>query len=265
MSRFLHLSDLHLVPQGQLASGVLDTRSILTSAIDRLIEKRAELAPLDSVLVTGDISDDGSSDSYEFAKEQLERLGLPIFVVPGNHDAREPFREAFSSLRTMPKDGFVDWTETVGDTRIVGLDTLVEGQGAGLLRQKSLDFLAAELSQTGSSPVVVMLHHPPIRTGIQFMDAIGLENPSELEKVLQQAKANITVLAGHVHGVHHGRIGGHPVVTAPAICSGFALDRRDNAPVGFFSGPTGCAVLETGPQGIWSVVPLDPAEGPFSF
>lgn len=265
MGRFLHLTDLHLVPQGQLVSNVLDTGAILTFAIDRLIEKQDQLAPLDAVLVTGDISDDGSPESYALARTQLERLGLPIFVVPGNHDSREPFREAFSNLNTMPKDGFIDWAETVEDTRIIGLDTLVDGQGAGLLRQASLDFLAAELSRAESNSIVVMLHHPPLRTGIQFMDAIRLENISELALILRQTSVDVTVLAGHVHGVHHGRIGGHPVLTAPAVCSGFALDRRDNAPIGFFSGPTGCAVLETGPQGIWSVVQLDPAEGPFSF
>ena len=265
MARFLQLSDLHMVPNGKLASDVLDTGAILTSAIDRLIEKKDHLAPLDAVLVTGDISDDGSPESYELARAQLERLGLPLFVVPGNHDSREPFREAFSNLSSMPREDFIDWVETVEDTRIIGLDTLVEGQGAGLLRQESLTFLANELSQASNSAVVIMLHHPPLRTGIQFMDGIGLENPAELAQILNQTDADVTVLAGHVHGVHYGRIGGYPVLTAPAVCSNFVLDRRDHAPIGFFSGPTGCAVLETGQQGNWSVVPLDPAEGPFPF
>jgi 3',5'-cyclic AMP phosphodiesterase CpdA len=199
------------------------------------------------------------------ARAQLERLGLPLFVVPGNHDSREPFREAFSNQSSMPKEGFIDWAETVEDTHIIGLDTLVEGQGAGLLRQESLNFLAAELSRAMNRAVVVILHHPPLRTGIQFMDRIGLENPADLAQILEHTNADVTVLAGHVHGVHHGRIGGYSVVTAPAVCSGFVLDRREHAPIGFFSGPTGCAVLETGPQGNWSVVPLDPVDGPFPF
>jgi len=190
---------------------------------------------------------------------------LPLFVVPGNHDSREPFRDAFSNLSSMPKEGFIDWAETVEDTRIIGLDTLVEGQGAGLLRQESLNFLEAELSRAMNSAVVVILHHPPLRTGIQFMDAIGLGNTADLAQILEQTNADVSVLAGHVHGVHHGRIGGYSVLTAPAVCSGFVLDRRKHAPIGFFSGPTGCAVLETGPQRNWSVVPLDPAEGPFPF
>lgn len=265
MARLLQLTDLHVVAKGARASGVLDTRAILRTAIDRLIAMRPALDPLDAVLVTGDISDDGSAESYDLARVELDRLGLPLFVVPGNHDAREPMRAAFSELSEMPAAGLIDWSATVGDTCIVGLDTLVEGQGGGRLRDESLGLVGDTLSKAGSGPVVVMLHHPPIRTGIRFMDAIGLENAAELEAVLAEAPNVITLLAGHVHGVHHGRLGRHAVATAPAICSAFALDRRADAAVGFLTGPTGCTVIDTGPGGIWSVVPLDPANGPFSF
>ena len=61
MARFLQLSDLHVVPEGARASGVLDTRSLLTSAIDQLSGMQSALDPLDAVLVSGDISDDGGS------------------------------------------------------------------------------------------------------------------------------------------------------------------------------------------------------------
>ena len=264
MATFLHLSDLHAVTRGDLCSGVLDTRAILTGAIDRLLEKGDGLGPLDAVLVTGDVSEDGSPDSYDFARAQLERFALPIYVVPGNHDARKPMQKAFSGLNIMPVDGLIDWADTVDDTRIIGLDTLVEGQGGGRLRLESLDHLERELSGS-DGPVIVMLHHPPFRTGIDFMDVIGLENQSDLAEILAAQSRDITVLAGHVHGVHMGRVGGHPAMTAPGLCSGFAPDRRAGAPIGFFSGPTGCAVLETGKSGIWSVVSLDAVEGPYSF
>ncbi len=264
MATFLHLSDLHAVGHGDLCSGVLDTRAILIGAIDRLIDKGEAFGPLDAVLVTGDVSEDGSPDSYDFARTQLERFALPIYVVPGNHDARKPMQEAFSGLGIMPPDGLVDWADTVGDTRVIGLDTLVEGQGGGRLRRESLDLLERELSGF-DGPVVVMLHHPPFSIGIDFMDVIGLENRSDLAEILSMHSGDITVLAGHVHGVHIGRVGGHVAMTAPGLCSGFALDRRAVAPAGFFSGPTGCAVLETGKSGIWSVVSLDAAEGPYSF
>ena len=265
MARFLQLSDLHIVAEGARASGVLDTRSILTRAIDRLLDLRTALDPLDAVLVSGDISDDGSPDSYAFAKAELERLGLPLYVVPGNHDAREPFRNAFAELAEVSTSGLVDWATPINGTLVVGLDTLVEGEGGGRLRDESLDLLQNALDAWDGGPVVVMLHHPPIRTGIHFMDAIGLENTQSLKAAIGGLAHDIILIAGHVHGVHHGRLGHHRVAIAPSICSGFALDRRADATVGFLSGPTGFAVIDTGPGGVWSAVPLDPFDGPFPF
>lgn len=265
MARFLQLSDLHVVADGARASGVLDTRSILTAAIDRLLEMRAALDPLDAVLVSGDISDDGSAESYAFAKAELTRIGLPVYVVPGNHDAREPLRAAFAKAARMPSSGFIDWCSTIGDTIVVGLDTLVEGQDGGRVRKESVEFLKSAVDPVAQGPVVVMLHHPPIRTGIRFMDAIGLENTDVLEAALAGVDHQITLIAGHVHGVHYGQLGRHRVATAPSVCSGIALDRRTDATVGFLSGMTGCTVVDTGPGGILSAVPLDPFDGPFPF
>ena len=265
MARFLQLSDLHVMEEGAFASGVLDTRAILTAAIDRLLGMRAALDPLDAVLISGDISDNGSADSYAFARAELERLGLPIYVVPGNHDAREPLRAAFANCDAMPSSGLIDWATTIGDTLVVGLDTLVEGQGGGRLREESLDLLRRALATGDQGPVIVMLHHPPIKTRIRFMDAIGLENVAALDAALADTRRDVTLIAGHVHGIHHGRLGPHRVATAPSLCSRFALDRRANATVGFLTGPTGCAVIDTAPDGIWSAVPLDPFDGPFSF
>ncbi|CUH48851.1 metallophosphoesterase [Ruegeria atlantica] len=265
MAQFLQLSDLHVVEEGALASSVLDTRRTLTAVIDRLLEMKAALDPLDALLVSGDISDDGSADSYAFARAELERLDMPIYVVPGNHDAREPFRAAFANLDATPPSGLIDWATTIGDTLVVGLDTLVEGQGGGRLREDSLDLLRNALDTAGQGPVVIMLHHPPIKTGIRFMDAIGLENAEALEAELADTRCDITLIAGHVHGIHHGRLGHHRVATAPSVCSGFALDLRASATVGFLTGPTGCAFIDTAPGGIWSAVPLDPSDGPFPF
>ncbi|MDI3335677.1 phosphodiesterase [Defluviimonas aestuarii] len=265
MARLLQLSDLHVVSPGSLASGVLDTGAILRRAIDQLANKLDALGPLDGVLVTGDVSDDGSHESYVVARAELDRLGLPLLVVPGNHDDRAAFHAGFSDLPAMPASGLIDWLQEVGDTFVIGLDTLVEGKGGGVLRRESLAFLSVALSEAGSRPTVVALHHPPLRTGIRFMDAIGLENASALWPILDEAGGSVTVVAGHVHGIYQRRIGRHLVATAPSICSAFALDIRTDAPVGFFTGPTGCALIDTGPEGVWSAIPLETGEGPFPF
>jgi 3',5'-cyclic AMP phosphodiesterase CpdA len=265
MARILQLTDLHLVAKNALASRVLDTQAILAEAIDRLTDLLPALGPPDVVLITGDISDDGSAESYEIARTELAKLGLPILVIPGNHDSREAMRAAFADLAGMPTTGLIDWRVQIGDTCIIGLDTLVEGSGGGRLRSESLAFLGDALESAGARPVVIALHHPPLKTGIRFMDAIGLENAAALKKALSNAAVEVTILAGHVHGVHHGMLGRHRVATSASICSAFPLDLRADAPIGFTKGPTGCAVIDTASGGIWSAISLDIADGLYAF
>lgn len=265
MARLLQLSDLHAVAPGARVSGILDTPRLLREGIDHLLNRREAFDPIDAVLVTGDVSDDGSDESYAVARAELERLGLPLMVVPGNHDRREGLRSAFSDLPEMPARGPINWVADVAGSLIVGLDTLVEGQGGGLLCEEGLALLTDAIAGAQGRDILVALHHPPIEIGIRFMDAIGLANSSDLEARLSRHDGPLRVVAGHVHGVHHGQIGRHPVSTAPSVCSAFALDFRVDAPVGFMTGPRGCAVIETGPQGVWTAIPFDGAEGPHAF
>lgn len=264
MARLLQLSDLH-VAAGQFVSSVLDTRTLLRSGIDTLLDRLDALGPLDAVLVTGDVSDDGSPESYAFARTELDRLGLPLLVVPGNHDRRDALRMAFKNLPEMPASGLLDWVTDIGDVRIVGLDTLIEGQGGGRLRDESLTFLSKVVAGAGEIHMVVALHHPPLMTGIRFMDAIRLENPEDLATALAPLATPARIVSGHVHGVYHGQLGRHPVLTAPSLCSAFMLDLREDAPIGFMTGSTGYAVMDTGAGGVWAAQPLDQVDGPYGF
>lgn len=267
MARLLQLSDLHVMERDALASGVLDTRALLRDGIDWLLARLEAIGPIDAVLVTGDISHNGSDESYICAREELSRLDLPLLVIPGNHDRRDALRQAFAEQPEMPDAGPIDWYCDVAGTRVIGLDTLVEGQGGGRLAASSLVLLSRALGDAVGRPVIVALHHPPIHTGIRFMDAIGLENPDELASILSSCDKglDLQLVAGHVHGVHVGRLGDYPVLTAPSMCSTFALDRREEAPVGFFTAPRGCAVIDTGPDRLWTAITFDPAEGPLPF
>ncbi len=265
MARFLHLTDLHVVAPGTLCSGVLDTVAILRAGVDCILAQMPAIGPLDGVLVTGDISEDGSAASYDLAQRELARFGLPVYAVPGNHDSRGTFRTAFGGQAWMPTTGMLDWIVDLPDTRLIGLDTLVEGQGAGRLQPDSLEFLTLALNGAGTRTTVVALHHPPLRTGIRFMDNIGLENTEELAGAIPANCGPVTFVSGHVHGIYLGLIGAHRVVTAPSLCSAFALDRRADAPVGFLTGPTGYALLDTGPDDSWTAQPLFMGDGPFDF
>ena len=266
MANLIQLSDLHLVPPGKLTSKVLDTNAILEETINEILSKKDYFGQIDGLVVTGDISDDGSMESYLSAYEKLSKLNVPILVIPGNHDLRDPMRKVFhENVQFSKNSSQFDWVFEFDETLIIGLDTLVEGENFGFLEEKSLDFLSHQLSNNSGSDLVLLIHHPPIKTGIYFMDKIGLTNTSDLSECLKATNRPIKILCGHVHGVYHGLLGIHPVVSAPSICSAFEFNRKEFAPVGFNRGPTGYAYLETSSNGFWTSIPSNYGNGPLKF
>ena len=266
MAKLIQLSDLHLVSPGKLTSKVLDTNAILEETINEILSKKDYFGQIDGLVVTGDVSDDGSMESYLSAYAKLSKLNVPILVIPGNHDLRDPMRKVFhENVQFSKNSSQFDWVFEFDETLIIGLDTLVEGENFGFLEEKSLDFLSHQLSNNSGSDLVLLIHHPPIKTGIYFMDQIGLTNSSDLSECLKATNRPIKILCGHVHGVYHGLLGIHPVVSAPSICSAFEFNRQEFAPVGFNKGPTGYAYLETSSNGFWTSIPSNYGNGPLKF
>ena len=266
MVKLIQLSDLHLVPPGKLTSKVLDTNSILEETINEILRKKDYFGEIEGLLVTGDVSDDGSIESYLSAHEKLIKLNVPVLVIPGNHDLRNPMREVFNEhVEFSTNSSQFDWVFKYEETVIVGLDSLVEGENFGFLEKTSLEFLSNQLSIHNGSDIVLLIHHPPIKTGIYFMDKIGLTNSSDLSECLKATNRPVRILCGHVHGVYHGLLGIHPVVSAPSVCSAFEFNRKKFAPVGFNRGPTGYAYLETSSNGFWTAIPSSYGNGPLNF
>ena len=83
----------------------------------------------DLVVVTGDIADKGDVASYEWFRQEIRRLSLPIVMCMGNHDSRAGFSQVFPE--TPRADGFIQYVLDDHPLRIVVLDTLEEARHGG--------------------------------------------------------------------------------------------------------------------------------------
>lgn len=214
------LTDFHVTLEGRTA-GPVDTRT----AFARLMDRTAALVPRpDFLLISGDLAETGADGEYAFVAEGLATLGAPFAVVPGNHDLRAPLRRAFPHA-TGGETGHLAFARDVGDIRIIGLDTLVEGASHGVLGPDQIHWLRAELDEVGGRPALLVLHHPPFHTGIPAMDAIGLRSGRrELEEELRGRSNILAVLCGHVHRAISGSFAGHTAFIAPSASHQFSLD-----------------------------------------
>ncbi|MGN6815430.1 MAG: metallophosphoesterase, partial [Solirubrobacterales bacterium] len=165
------LSDLHLAAREEEADPLARLEAVVETV-------RALPNPVDAVLVSGDLSDDGSEESYSLAHSALARFECPVHALPGNHDDRARLRAAFA----LPGAGAepINYSVEVGPLRLVLLDSNVPDQDPGRFGPRDLAWLDATLGEEPARPTLLALHHTPLSTGLPGWDAINLD-PAEIE------------------------------------------------------------------------------------
>lgn len=224
MHTLIQITDLHLVPEGSLLRGRVDTAAPFARALAAVTASGVRPAAL---LLTGDLADAGDGPTYARLRELVAPLGVPVVAVAGNHDDRAALRVHL--LGEPADDSPLDHVVRLGGLRVVVLDTTVPGHGHGELRPAQLEWLAAELAEPAPDGTVLALHHPPLPTANRLSRLIELRGREALAPVLAGSDVRI-VLAGHTHVVSAGAIGGVPVWTGGATSygsDGLAPDRGE--------------------------------------
>jgi exonuclease SbcD len=92
--RILHLADLHLGASFPVMGerGVERGRDLLNAYLRAVEFAAGDARPVDFVIIAGDLFDTHDPDSalvyqVEASFEKLHRAGVPVFLVPGTHDA----------------------------------------------------------------------------------------------------------------------------------------------------------------------------------
>ncbi|MEM9756234.1 MAG: metallophosphoesterase, partial [Pseudomonadota bacterium] len=120
MTRFLHLTDLHITPEG-------DTLPALDRALD--IARRIDPAP-EFIVVSGDLTDRGDAESYAILATRMAGLDVPVIYALGNHDHRAAFHSAFPG-HPGASDGPLDHDHVIAGLHVIVLDSSVPGRTSG--------------------------------------------------------------------------------------------------------------------------------------
>jgi len=215
------ITDLHVRARDALAyGGEVDTAARLNQAIDFLnaFDPRPDL-----VLATGDLIDLGRAEEYANLRALLNRLAMPYFVVPGNHDHREHMRSAFADHAYLPRQGFLHYTVEDRAIRLIGLDTLDQGKIGGLMCDERTAWLAARLAEQPQRPTLLFMHHPVHDTGIIEMDRIRCDGAKRMGAVVKRYDNIERILCGHLHRATQMRWCGTISASTPATAPEVAL------------------------------------------
>jgi len=217
------ITDLHVVAKDRLCYRQIPTNTQLAEAVAQI----NTLAPRPEVVIaSGDLVDHGREDEYQVLREILAPLAMPVFVIPGNHDRREALLKVFSDRTYLPRVGspFVHYAIEDYPVRLIGLDTSVPEHHHGMMCDERLRWLDETLSAQPDRPTLIFMHHPPFRTGINWMDSSGLHGGRRMEEIVARHRNVIRVAAGHIHRPIHLAWAGTIASTAPSTCHQVTLD-----------------------------------------
>ncbi len=205
----LHITDNHLFTDpNEGRHGV----SSIDSFQQVLVSATASRQP-DLVVDTGDIAHDRTREVYEmFASKVREFVDCPMIATPGNHDLAKPFDEVLSRESI-----------TMGNWRIVTVDTHIDDEVGGLIDQTEMNRVEEEL-KANESPTLLIGHHPATEVGCAWIDEHRIENGDEFLQVMAQYPQVQAYLSGHVHQAFEGRAHGIRLMTTPSTCWQFKTD-----------------------------------------
>lgn len=170
---------------------------------------------IDLLLFTGDISQDESAASYQRLVDLLRPLSIPVFALPGNHDNVATMQSVFT--------GHISYDKCIRlkDWQILLIDSTVPGQVGGCIAESELKLLDKKLHESESIPTLLALHHPPVRVGSPWMDAMGLSNSDALfEKIRSYSQIKV-ILFGHAHQAFESTQHSMRILGAPSTCFQF--------------------------------------------
>lgn len=206
--------------------------------LDQVLRLLTGMNPMpDLLLATGDLVDRGDSDSYRRLKNALSICPFPVWPCLGNHDLRETFAEHFPEIPMV--DGFLQYEVDAGKLRFLVIDTLEEGRHGGAFCETRARWLADRLAEQPERDTIIVMHHPPVDVGIEWM-ATDPEEPwvqlfSDTITGHNQVKA---IICGHLHRPISVAWRGTTISICPSTAPQVALDlapidpdRPDNRPM----------------------------------
>jgi Icc-related predicted phosphoesterase len=183
---FAVIADPHICGETENRKGRLfvESVSILRDIVSECNERK-----VDFVLIAGDITNKARLREYKLAKNLLETLSCPYFVVPGDHDIRngnsEKWRQYF---------GNVQWKKDVADYRIIGINT-----SSGVIGNDGADWLSKNINR--DSKFFIILSHLQLLPDNYFTSAAknsiiaDMEEHKDIIELLKNQKT--LIYSGH--------------------------------------------------------------------
>jgi len=235
--KVLQITDPHLfsAPEGTLKG--VNTRLSLLNLLDETMQYRQ----LDLIIATGDLVHDASREGYLVFANMLEKFGIPVCCLPGNHDNSE-------TLKSSLADGLVRYQDSfkLDDWNFIFLDSTIENSASGELATDQLDMLEHSLAEHPNSHNMICLHHNPVPVNSDWLDGMMIKNATDFFDIIDRNKQVKAVVWGHVHQEFDQTRNDVRLLATPSTCIQFGpMDRTFSLDMK----PAGCRWMALQPNG----------------
>ena len=220
MSRVVFATDFHLT-EGQ--------DSLASFAVD--VEEIAALSP-DLLVMGGDVCL-WKDDAGEAMQELLQKQGLEVFYLMGNHDTDREGGSIDFDQDFRKRFGTRNQSVQLQDVRAIGLNTCQIQAGfddwrnvCGLVGEEDLQWLTADLAVADPALPLLLFVHIPLVTSFPERrnadeDTTNVWRVRNADSVLDRLthwQAAVVVGQGHLHENEHSFVDGVHLVTIGSVC-----------------------------------------------
>lgn len=204
--RVLQVSDCHVPRDPHTPYRGLNADRNLASLLPAIRRWQPDL-----LLLTGDVSEDGSAAAYGRVSAQLSTAGAPVLALPGNHDDPAVMRRYFplgpwGGLHAYEKRNWL----------LVLLDSTEPGRVSGGFSDAALYQLEQCLRGASNRHVLIALHHQPVLVNSLWIDRHALERADAFWSVVDRFPQVRCIAWGHVHQDFHAVRGEKVLMGSPS-------------------------------------------------
>ena len=211
--KVLQISDMHLFASADQRLVGIKTEESFLSTLN--LAKESSWPP-DLIFLTGDLSQDGSEESYHRLIEHLVPLEIPCFVLPGNHDTPDKL----STIFNQPLISYQAFLHH-GEWLFAFLNSETPNENGGTLDEGEVKRLADEINLHPNKKVLICLHHQLKPVGSEWMDSMTVANPESLIELVTKQPNIRGIIHGHVHQAYESNIAQASVFGSPSTCFQF--------------------------------------------
>lgn len=176
--KFAFISDTHIGSPNCIAE----------EDLKRTVSDINSLGNMDFAIVTGDITEMGTNEEITTAKELLDELAIPYYVVPGNHDTGWSESGGVSFITTFGYDKFA--FEHKGFKFIGTASGPYVRMSDGHIPRDAVVWLDSVLNATPANQPIINANHYPLNS--------SLDNWFEMTDRLKQHNTQFSI-CGHGH------------------------------------------------------------------